>query len=259
MSNYAVGFNNIDIADATKRGVYVANTPGILTETTADCAFALMMCIARRIAEADRHTRKGGWIHAWGPKMFLGSDIHGKTLGILGMGRIGTALTKRARGFGMNVIYYDNIRRRDLEDELGIKYYSFRVLLKKSDFVSIHVPLTDATYHMIGERELSSMKKTAFLINTARGPIVAEEVLYHALKNKLIAGAGIDVFEKEPIDKDNPILKLDNIVITPHIASASIDTRTNMAVLAATNLIDVLEGRVPTNLVNPDVVNVRPL
>jgi lactate dehydrogenase-like 2-hydroxyacid dehydrogenase len=159
----------------------------------------------------------------------------------------------------MNVIYYDNIRRRDLEDELGIKYYSFRVLLKKSDFVSIHVPLTDATYHMIGERELSSMKKTAFLINTARGPIVAEEVLYHALKNKLIAGAGIDVFEKEPIDKDNPILKLDNIVITPHIASASIDTRTNMAVLAATNLIDVLEGRVPTNLVNPDVVNVRPL
>lgn len=259
VSNYAVGFNNIDIAEATKRGVYVANTSGILTETTADCAFALMMCIARRIAEADRHTRNGGWIHAWGPKMFLGSDIHGKTLGILGMGRIGTALTKRAKGFGMNVIYYDNIRRRDLEDELGIKYYSFRVLLKKSDFVSIHVPLTDATYHMIGERELSSMKKTAFLINTARGPIVAEEALYHALKNKLIAGAGIDVFEKEPIDKDNPILKLDNIVITPHIASASIDTRTNMAVLAATNLIDVLEGRVPTNLVNPDVVNVRPL
>jgi len=259
VSNYAVGFNNIDIGEATKRGVYVANTPGILTETTADCTFALMMCIARRIAEADRYTRNGSWIHAWGPKMFLGSDLHGKTLGILGMGRIGTALTKRAKGFGMNVIYYDNIRRMDLEDELGIKYCSFLVLLKKSDFVSIHVPLTDATYHMIGERELSSMKKTAFLINTARGPIVSEEALYHALKNKLIAGAGIDVFEKEPIDKDNPILKLDNIVITPHIASASIDTRTNMAVLASTNLIDVLEGRVPTNLVNPDVVNIRPL
>lgn len=259
VSNYAVGFNNIDIAEATKRGVYVANTSGILTETTADCAFALMMCIARRIAEADRHTRNGGWIHAWGPKMFLGSDIHGKTLGILGMGRIGTALTKRARGFGMNVIYYDNIRRRDLEDELGIKHYSFRVLLKKSDFVSIHVPLTDATYHMIGERELASMKKTAFLINTARGPIVHEEALYHALKNRVIAGAGIDVFEKEPIEKDNPLLKLDNIVVTPHIASASVDTRTKMAILAATNLIEVLKGRVPTNLVNPDVLKVRPL
>jgi glyoxylate reductase len=159
VSNYAVGFNNIDIDEATKRGVYVTNTPGILTETTADCAFALMMCIARRIAEADRHTRNGGWIHAWGPKMFLGSDIHGKTLGILGMGRIGTAITKRARGFDMNVIYYDIIRRRDIEDELGIKYHSFRDLLKKSDFISIHVPLTDVTYHMIGEKELSSMKK----------------------------------------------------------------------------------------------------
>jgi len=259
VSNYAVGFNNIDIDEATKRGVYVTNTPGILTETTADCAFALMMCIARRIAEADRHTRNGGWIHAWGPKMFLGSDIHGKTLGILGMGRIGTAITKRARGFDMNVIYYDIIRRRDIEDELGIKYHSFRDLLKKSDFISIHVPLTDVTYHMIGEKELSSMKKTAFLINTARGPIVDEEALYHALKNRAIAGAGIDVFEKEPIEKDNPLLKLDNIVITPHIASASVDTRTNMAKLAAANLIDILEGRIPTNLVNPDVKKVRPL
>lgn len=259
VSNYAVGFNNIDIDEATKKGVYVTNTPGILTETTADCAFALMMCIARRIAEADRHTRNGGWIHAWGPKMFLGSDIHGKTLGILGMGRIGTAMTKRARGFDMNVIYYDSIRREDLEGKLGIKYYSFRDLLKESDFVSIHVPLTDATYHMIGEKELSSMKKTAFLINTARGPIVAEEALFHALKNRMIAGAGIDVFEKEPIEKDNPLLKLDNIVITPHIASASIDTRTNMAILAATNLIEVLKGRVPTNLVNPEVKKVRPL
>ena len=218
-----------------------------------------MMCIARRIAEADRHTREGDWIYAWGLKMFLGSDVHGKTLGILGMGRIGTAIAKRARGFSMNIIYYDTQRRRDIEGELGIKYHSFRDLLKKSDFVSIHVLLTDSTYHMIGGKEFSSMKKTAFLINTARGPIVDEGALYHALKDRVIAGVGIDVFEKEPLDKDNPLLKIDNIVITPHIASASIDTRTNMAILAATNLIYVLEGRVPPNLVNPDVIKVRPV
>jgi glyoxylate reductase len=253
ISNYAVGFNNIDVAEATKRGIWVTNTPGILTETTADCAFALIMASARRIPEGDRNIRAKKWVHAWGPKMFIGTDIHGKTLGIIGMGRIGKAMIKRAQGFNMNVIYNNPKRIPELEKEHNIFFETLDALLEKSDFVSIHTPLNDKTHHLIGKQQLVKMKKTAYLINTSRGPVVDEAALYEALKAKKIAGAGLDVFENEPIDPTNPLIKLDNIVLTPHIASASIETRTAMAVRAAKNLVAVLGGEEPLNQVNPEV------
>lgn len=259
ISNYAVGYNNIDVETATKRGIYVTNTPGILTDTTADCAFALLMAAARRISEADRHVRAGKWVHAWGPRMFIGTDVNGKTLGIVGLGRIGTAIAKRAKGFEMKLIYSDVNRRRDLEDELDISYRSYKDVLSEADFLTIHVPLTEATHHMIGEEQLSTMKKTAYLINTSRGPVVDEDALYKALRDGVIAGAGLDVFEEEPIDPTSPLLRLDNVILTPHIASASRETRTKMAVTAAINLVAVLQGRYPPNLVNPEVRIVRPL
>jgi len=259
ISNYAVGFNNIDIDAATERGIYVTNTPGILTDTTADCAFALLMAAARRIPEADRHVRAKRWIHAWGPSMFIGSDVNGKTLGVVGLGRIGSAVAKRARGFNMKIIYNDASRREDLESELGVIYKSLDELLSESDFLSMHVPLTEDTRHMIGEEQLSKMKRTAFLINTSRGPVVDENALYKALRDGVIAGAGLDVFEGEPIDPDSPLLQLDNVVLTPHIASASVETRTKMAVTAAINLVSVLQGKEPPNLVNPGVKKVIPL
>jgi glyoxylate reductase len=259
VSNYAVGFNNIDIEAATDRGIYVTNTPGILTETTADAAFALLMAIARRIPEADRHIRSKSWVHAWGPKMFIGSDVHGKTLGILGMGRIGTAMAKRAKGFDMKIVYHDVYRREDLEEELGIDYMPKDEVISSADFLSLHVPLTTDTHHMISTSELESMKKTAFLINTSRGPVVDEEALAKALQKKVIAGAGLDVFEKEPLNHNSPLLYLDNIVLTPHLASGSIETRTKMATTAATNLVSVLKGKNPPNLVNPKVLETNPL
>ncbi len=259
VSNYAVGFNNIDIKAATERGIYVTNTPGILTETTADAAFALLMAISRRIPEADRHIRSKGWIHAWGPKMFIGSDVHGKTLGILGMGRIGTAMATRAKGFDMKVIYHDVYRREDLEEELGIEYQPKDDVISSADFLSLHVPLTPETHHLISTRELESMKKTAFLINTSRGPVIDEEALAEALQKKVIAGAGLDVFEKEPLNHNSPLLNLDNIVLTPHLASGSIETRTKMATTAATNLASVLMHKTPPNLVNPKVLEINPL
>ena len=259
IGNYAVGFNNIDTEAATERGVYVTNTPGILTETTADAAFALLMAVARRIPEADRYIRAKGWIHAWGPKMYMGSDVHGKTLGILGMGRIGSAMAKRAKGFDMDVVYHDVYRREDLEAELGITYMPRDDVMRSADFLSLHVPLTPETHHMMGAEELASMKETAFLINTSRGPVVDEKALADALKKGVIAGAGLDVFETEPVSHESPLLGLDNIVLTPHLASGSIETRTKMATTAATNIVSVLQGRVPPNLVNPGVVKVRSL
>lgn len=259
ISNYAVGYNNIDVAAATERGIYVTNTPGILTDTTADAAFALLMAAARRIPEADRHIRARGWIHAWGPRMFIGTDVHGKTLGILGMGRIGSAIAKRAKGFDMKVIYHDLYRREDLEEELGIDYKSREEVLREADFVSLHVPLTPETHHMIGAGELEAMKETAILINTSRGPVVDEEALYEALRDGAIAGAGLDVFEVEPINPGSPLLDLDNIVLTPHLASGSVETRTKMATTAALNLVSVLQGKEPPNLVNPEVLKIRPI
>jgi len=259
VSNCAVGFNNIDVEAATKSGIYVTNTPGILTETTADCTWALLLAISRRIAEADRHVRSGKWIHAWGPRMFIGSDVHGKTLGIIGLGRIGSIVAKRAKGFNMDLIYHDVSRREELEEKLGIVYKSLDEVLSKSDFITVHVPLTEQTHHLIGERELSMMKRTTYLINTSRGPVIDEEALYEALKERVIAGAALDVFEQEPVDPESPLLGLDNIVVTPHIASASVETRTRMAVVAAENLVSVLQGKEPPNLVNPGVKKIRPL
>lgn len=259
ISNYAVGFNNIDLDAATERGIYVTNTPGILTDTTADAAFALLMAAARRIPEADRHIRAKQWIHAWGPRMFIGSDIHGKTLGILGMGRIGSAIAKRATGFDMEIIYNDIYRRDDLEKELGIVFKTKDEVLSESDFLSLHVPFTPETHHMIGENELAVMKESAFLVNTSRGPVVDEKALYLALRDGVIAGAALDVFEEEPVDHDSPLLGLDNIVLTPHLASGSRETRTKMAITAATNLVLVLKGKEPLNLVNPEVKKIRSL
>jgi len=259
ISNCAVGFNNIDVEAATKRGIYITNTPGILTETVADCTWALLLAVARRIPEADRHVRSGGWVHAWGPRMFLGSDIHRKTLGIVGLGRIGSAVARRARGFDMDVVYYDVQRREDLESELGASFKPLDAVLSEADFVTVHAPLTKATHHLIGRRELSMMKRTAYLINTSRGPVIDEHELYTTLKEGIIAGAALDVFEREPINLNDPILQLDNVVLTPHIASASVETRTRMAVVAANNLVSVLRGEEPPNLVNPEVKEIRHL
>lgn len=259
ISQVAVGFDNIDVKAATRRGICVTNTPGVLTETTADYAWALLMAVARRIVEADRYVRAGKWKIPWGLSMMLGGDIWGKTLGIVGTGRIGVAVARRAAGFNMEVLYYDVVRNPDLERELGAKYTELEDLLKRADFVTLHVPLDPKTHHLISERELRMMKKTAYLVNTSRGPVVDEKALYKALTEGWIKGAGLDVWEKEPTDPDNPLLALDNITVSPHIASASVETRTRMAVMAAENLLSVLEGRVPPNLVNRDALTVRPL
>lgn len=252
VSNYAVGFDNIDVPAATARGVVITNTPGVLTETVADFAMALILATARRIVEADKYTRAGKW-QSWMPMLFLGPDIHHATLGLVGLGRIGAAVAKRARGFDMKLLYYDVIRRADLERDLELEFTSLEDVLRRSDFVSIHTPLTTETRHLIGARELRMMKKTAILVNTARGPIVDTQALGEALAAGVIAAAGLDVFEIEPIAKDHPLLRLDNVVAIPHIASASIETRAKMGTMAAENLLSTLEGRRPPNFVNPDV------
>jgi len=254
VSNYAVGYNNIDVDAATQRGIMVTNTPDVLTDTTADCAFMLLMAISRRIVEVDKYVREGKWVKAWGPKMFLGSDINGKTLGIIGIGRIGSALVPRAKGFKMKVIYNDMYRSPEKEKALGVEYRELDDLLREADYVSVHVPLTAETQHLMGERELSLMKPTAYLINTSRGPVVDETALYKALKNRVIAGAALDVHEKEPVAPDDPLLGLDNIIMAPHIGSATVETRIAMAVRAATNLSSALRGEKPKDLINPQVL-----
>ncbi|MDI6772035.1 MAG: D-glycerate dehydrogenase [bacterium] len=252
VSNYAVGFDNIDVGAATERGVIVTNTPGALTETVADFTMALLFAVARRVVEADRYTRAGRW-QSWGPMLLLGQDVCGATLGLIGLGRIGTAVARRARGFAMRVIYHDVARREGPEQELGLEFASMEEVLRLSDFVSIHVPLGPRTRHLIGAPQLALMKPTAFLINTARGPIVDSGALYDALAGRRIAGAGLDVFEEEPLPADHPLLTLENVVVAPHIASASVKTRTGMALMAVENLLDALAGRRPPNLVNTEV------
>jgi len=256
ISNYAVGYDNIDVKSATQRGIMVTNTPGVLTETTADLAFALILATARRIVEADKFTRSGKW-KSWGPMLFLGRDVYGATLGIIGLGRIGQAVARRAKGFNMKVIYYSRKRKEDVERELGVEYRELRSLLREADIVSIHTPLTEETYHLIGEKELSLMKPTAILINTARGAVVDQKALYKALKERRIFGAGLDVYEKEPIDADDPLMELDNVVLLPHIGSASVETRGRMARMAAENLLAGLRGEKPPNLVNPEVLEAK--
>lgn len=258
VSQLAVGFDNIDIAEATKRGIYVTNTPEVLTDTTADFAWALLMAIARRVAEADRYVRTGQWKVGWHPNMMTGRDVYGATIGIVGAGRIGYAVAKRAKGFDMKILFYDVIPRPEMEI-LGAKKVDIDTLLKESDFVSIHVPLMKETHHLINEQKLRLMKKTAYLINNSRGPVVDEKALYKALKEDWIAGAGLDVFEQEPTPADNPLLKLDNIVVAPHISSASLETRSKMAEMVADNLVAFFEGKKPPNLVNADVMKIRPL
>ncbi|RLI01301.1 D-glycerate dehydrogenase [Candidatus Bathyarchaeota archaeon] len=253
VSNYAVGYNNIDVNEATKHGVMVTNTPDVLTDTTADCAFMLLMAISRRLVEVDKFVREGKWVKAWGPKMLLGSDITGKTLGIIGLGRIGKAVVPRAKGFNMKILYHN--RNPDPEAEkLGVEYRSMDEILAESDYISLHVPLNDNTKHLIGKPELKKMKKTAYLINTSRGPVVDENALTKALKENRIAGAGLDVLYEEPTNPKNPLLKLDNVIVAPHIGSATIETRLAMAMKAATNLTAALKGEQPPDLLNPEVL-----
>lgn len=252
IANYAVGFDNVDIPAATERGIMVTNTPGVLTGTTADLAFTLLMATARNIVAADRYTREGRW-KTWGPMLFLGQDIHNATLGLIGLGRIGYEMAKRGAGFNMRVRYNDVRRNEAAEKELGLEFVDRDTILKESDFVSLHTPLTAETRHMISTKELQMMKPTAILINSSRGPVVDPKALYEALKNKTIYGAGLDVTEPEPISKDDPLLTLDNLTVVPHIASASVATRTRMATMAAENLIQALKGEKPDALVNKDV------
>jgi len=216
------------------------------------------MAVARRVVEADRYVRSGKWKVGWHPNMMSGLDIHGRTLGIVGAGRIGCAVAKRAKGFGMRILFYDVIPRPKLEEDLGAKQVGLDALLREADFVSVHAPLTKETHHLINEARLRSMKKTAILINNSRGPVVDEETLFKALKERWISGAGLDVFEQEPTPADNPLLKLDNVVVAPHISSASVETRSKMAEMVANNLVAFFEGTRPPNLVNPDVLEIRP-
>lgn len=253
ISNYAVGYNNIDLEECTKRKILVSNTPGVLTETTADMAFTLLMASARRLTEAERFLR-GGHFKGWGPMLFLGEDIYGKTIGIIGLGRIGQAVAKRARGFNMKILYCDTKPRGVLEErELGLSYRPLEALLKESDFVTIHLPLVPETHHLLSTKEFKIMKKTAHLINTARGPIVHEKALVQALKEGEIAGAALDVFEREPVLEEG-LLESQKVILVPHIASATIATRTKMALMAAENLLSALKGEPMQNLLNPQAL-----
>lgn len=244
VANMAVGYDNIDPAEAAKRGIAVTNTPGVLAETTADMAWALLMAAARNVVASDRDTRAGGWT-TWSPTGFLGTDVYGATLGIVGLGEIGEAVARRARGFDMRVLYTSRTRKPEAEERLGLVYAHLPELLEASDFVSLHTPLTPQTRRMIGGLELRLMKPTAILVNTARGGVVDQEALIEALREGRIGGAALDVTDPEPLPLHNPLYSFPNVIITPHIASASLATRSRMAEMAAANIIAVLAGRAP--------------
>ncbi len=253
ISNYAVGFDNIDIPAATARGLPVGNTPGVLTETTADFAFALLMAAARRVVEGARFVQAGNW-RTWGPTLLLGQDVHGATLGLVGLGRIGQAVARRAGGFAMRILFHDpGMDPAEARARFGAEARSLDDLLAEADFVSLHVPATPQTHHLIGARELGLMKPTAILINTARGTVVDPDALYHALAAGQIAAAALDVTEPEPLPPDSPLLTLDNCLVVPHIASASVTARTKMATMAAANLLAGLRGERLPHCVNPAV------
>lgn len=253
IANMAVGFNNVDLEVATRLGIAISNTPGVLSETTADLAFALLMAAARRIPEAERYLRAGKYT-GWGPLLFCGAEVHHSTLGLIGAGRIGKVMAQRAHGFDMNIIYYDVYRMKPEEEAAyHLTYLPMDEVLKQADFVSVHTPYMPATHHLISERELSLMKSSAILINTARGPIVDEKALAKALQRGQIAGAGLDVFENEPAVEPE-LLTMEQVVLLPHIASASLKTRTLMATMASDNLVAHFHGQRPPNILNPEVL-----
>ncbi len=253
VSNFAVGFDNVDVPAATARGVAVCNTPGVLTETTADMAFALLMAGARRIVEGMDYVRAGKW-QTWGPLLLLGHDLYRATLGIVGFGRIGQSVARRARGFEMRVLYYDAQRYSDAERDLGAEYRPLDDLLREADFVTLHVALTPETHRMIGAREFELMKREAVLVNAARGPVVDTDALVDALREGRIGGAALDVTDPEPLPADHPLLERPNTIVVPHIASATVATRDRMAELAARNLLAALRGERPAGIVNPEVL-----
>jgi len=250
-ANYAVGYDNIDVKEATRRKLPISNTPGVLTDATAEMAWALLFAAARRVVESDRVMRSGSW-QGWGPLQFIGGDVTGKTLGIVGAGRIGTAMALKSKGFAMNVLYADEFENKVLEEKLGAKKVAFERVIEEADYVSVHVPLMPATTHLFNAAVFQRMKSSAYLINTSRGPVVNEAELVAALKNREIAGAGLDVYEFEP-QMAAGLGDLDNVVVTPHTASATISSRTNMALKAATNLLAMLKDERPPDCVNPEI------
>jgi len=252
ISNMGVGYNHIDVAAATKRGIAVGNTPGILDDTTADMTFALLLAAARNVVKGFDYVRSGRW-KVYDPNILWGHDVHHATLGIIGLGRIGSAVARRALGFGMRILYHNRHRRPDLEKELGAEHRPLPELLSESDFVTLHVPLTAETHNLIGAKELWLMKPTTILVNVARGPVVDSKALYEALKEGWIAGAGLDVTDPEPTPPDDPLLSLENVVIAPHLGSATVGTRTKMAMMAASNLLAGLRGEKPPYMVNPEI------
>ena len=252
VSQMAVGYDNIDVEACTRRGIAVGNTPGVLTETTADLAFGLLLMTARRLGEAERWLHGGLW-KTWSPMELTGQDVHHATLGIVGMGRIGYEMARRATGFQMRLLYHSRSRNEAVERDFGATWVALNALLAQSDFVSLHTPLTAETRHLIGESELAKMRPNAILINTARGAVLDQAALVSALRNRRIAGAGLDVFEAEPLPPNDPLLALENVVLLPHIGSASIATRTKMAVLAAENLAAGLRGLALPHPINPEV------
>jgi len=259
VSTMSVGYDHVDIPEATKRGIYVCYTPGVLTNATADFAWTLIMATSRRLVEGDKYVREGKWVIPWAPDMLLGYEVYGATLGVVGIGRIGQAVIERSRGFKMKVLYYDVVRRTDLEKQLGIEYCEIDDLLKRSDIVTIHVPRSKETIGLINENNLKLMKPSAVVVNTSRGGIIDERGLYKALSNGWIFAAGLDVHEKEPTPMEDPLLKLPNIIVAPHIASATHQSRSKMSEFAALNLVKVLKGEEPPALVNQEVKNIRPL
>jgi len=248
ISNYAVGYDNIDIDAATKLGIKVCNTPGVLTETTADLAFGIMLAAARNICSSQVFLRKGNY-HGWEPDLFLGYDIYGKTLGIIGAGKIGQAIARRGKGFDMKILYYKRNRDYKFENKTGAVYTDINVILQSSDFISLNTPLTSETYHLLDEDEFNMMKPNTIIVNTSRGAVINEKSLINALKQNKIAGCALDVFEFEPKVSEE-LLSLDNVILTPHIGSASFDTRDKMAIMAAENILSVLNGEACPNIVN---------
>ncbi len=253
ISNYAVGYDNIDVEAATERGIAVTNTPGVLTEATAEIAWALMMAVARNVIQGDEFVREDGF-KGWDPTLMIGHELHEKTLGIVGMGNIGSKVADISQSFEMDVIYYNRSRKKEVEKKVGAEYVELDELLSRSDFVSLHVPLTEETEEMIGKEELNKMREDSYLINTARGEVIDEEALVETLKEGGIAGAGIDVYANEPHGSNPEYYDLENVVLTPHLGSASHKAREGMAVMAAENIIAVLEGDEPENIVNPTVL-----